>query len=354
MKKILISTIFLFFTIFLIPNLVLGADANLVTNANLKYDYNLNGTGVSRLTINFNLAENFDLSQYNSNIIIDYYIKNENGELMPVKSSTTEHIYAKDKSWAGYLNSYDNYPEGERKYSSGIANDSRYSDIISANTNLSTQINSNTKVNINWSNNTVLAVKVTAIRGDRSGEEVIAYSDGTKATIRKIHAPIAPVATVSVDTGIKLESVAELPASTQLVAEKVEDDAIYNEVSTIIAEANDFVIYKITLESSGVRIQPNGKVKINIPIPENFDNSNVSVFRIEEDGTKREYNVSVIHEDGVDYATFETEHFSTYVLAEVLGEQDNTPITGDITIYYVIGILFISIIGIVITKKKTR
>jgi len=353
MKKILVSTILLFFTLILIPNLVSATTANLVTNANIKYDYRLNNTNVCRLVVNFNLAENFDLSQENSNIIIDYYIKNSSGELIPIKSSTTGQIYAKDKSWAGYLNSYDSYPQGEQKYSSGIANDTRYSNNIPAKTNLNTQITNSTKVDVNWNNALVFAIKVTAIRGNKSGEKVIVYSDGTKPIVEKIHAPIAPVVDVSANTGIKLESTLQLPASTQLVAQKIEDNVVNNEVSNILTEAKKFVVYKITLESSGVKIQPDGKVKINIPIPANFNTYNTSVYRIEEDGSKREYNVSVVKEDGIDYATFETEHFSTYVLAEVeTDEKDDTPKTGEVINYVVAVLLLTTIILIVLLIRN--
>ena len=51
-----------------------------------------------------------------------------------------------------------------------------------------------------------------------------------------------------------------------------------------------------------------------------FDTSNLIVYRIEEDGTKTKYDVTVEEE----YAVFETDHFSTYVLAEEKEQvQDN-------------------------------
>ena len=351
MKKIVIAMIFIFFMLILIPSVVFATEANLVTNAKAKYDYKLNGTNTSRLIISFNLAENFDFLIENSNIIIDYYMKDNNGKLIPIRSSTTGEIYAKDKTWAGYLNSFDNYPEGEHKYSRGYSNDERYENSIFANTVLSSQITNSTKIDVNWTAETVFAVKVTVIRNDKSGESVIVYSDESKQTVEKIHAPIAPVVEVSPSTGIKLESLAELPASTQLMAEKIEDETIYTEITGILPNATDIVIYKITLESSGVRIQPNGKVKIDIPIPETFDNSSVTVYRIEEDGTTKEYEIEIIETNGISYASFETEHFSTYVLAEEI--KDNTPKTGTRrNICAAISILAISVLGIILIKRK--
>ena len=71
-------------------------------------------------------------------------------------------------------------------------------------------------------------------------------------------------------------------------------------------------MFDIKLESNGVKIQPNGKVKISIPVPDNFDKSNLVVYRVADNGDKTEYAVTI----NGDVATFETDHFSTYVLAE--------------------------------------
>ena len=83
------------------------------------------------------------------------------------------------------------------------------------------------------------------------------------------------------------------------------------------------------MESNGVEIQPNGMVKISIPIPEIFYNADLAVFRIDDDGTKTPYSVAETAIEGVRYITFETEHFSTYVLADITDtEKDETPKTG--------------------------
>ena len=326
MKKILIFTILAIILLVLVPIIVFANEPNLVINAKIRYDYSANS---SKVIVSFELAENIDLSQENTNIIIEYFIKNSNGELLPVKSSTEGTAYVKNKSWVGYLNSYDNYPEGERKYSNGNTNDLRYSDNVPKYVELSTQITSSTKIDVNWSNNTVFAIRITTMRADQSGEKVMVYSDGTKPVVEKIFAPVAPIYTKDVQTGIKLEAVNELPANTQVVAERVEYGEVYEKVNAILADTENFIVYEITLESSGVEIQPNGEVRISIPIPEHFDNSSIIVYGVLDDGTVREYNADVITKDGIDYAAFETDHFSTYVLAENTNSgKDNTPGTG--------------------------
>ena len=118
----------------------------------------------------------------------------------------------------------------------------------------------------------------------------------------------------------------------------------------------NFIVYKINLDSGGVQIQPDGHVKVSIPIPTNFDNSKVSVFRVEDDGSRVEYNVNVEEVDGVEYAVFETEHFSTYVLAETSNlVKDNTPKTGtkeQSNMPYVVYVMILSILGMLVLKNK--
>ena len=101
-------------------------------------------------------------------------------------------------------------------------------------------------------------------------------------------------------------------------------------------------------------------MKINIPIPNGFDKSKISVYRVAEDGTRTKYDTKI---DG-DYAVFETDHFSTYVLAEnnvVVDnnkdkELDETPKTGTTTFITsgILSISLIALIGIVVLKKNSK
>ena len=77
-------------------------------------------------------------------------------------------------------------------------------------------------------------------------------------------------------------------------------------------EIEKFKAFDITLKSNNTNIQPNGKVKISIPIPENFNASKLIAYRFDNDNSKIEYQVTVAN----GYATFETDHFSIYVLGE--------------------------------------
>lgn len=123
-------------------------------------------------------------------------------------------------------------------------------------------------------------------------------------------------------TNVKLDTSTEVvPADTKLVVEKVTDGSTFALVeNTLKNEINKMYIYNISLKKGNETIQPNGKVKISIPVPNGFDTSKLVVYRIDENGNKTEYNATILN----GYATFETDHFSTYVLAEKTSNTAST------------------------------
>lgn len=171
-------------------------------------------------------------------------------------------------------------------------------------------------------------------------------------------------------TNIKLETdTSVVPEDTKLVVEKITTGESYNTVVATLGDTIDkFVLYDITLKSNGVEVQPNGKVKISIPIPDGFNKEKLVVYRINEDGTKVKYDVKIEIIEGKEYATFETDHFSLYTLAldnETTNTSDNsndnntldeTPKTGniDISLYYISAIIVVALAGMVIVKKKNK
>lgn len=102
-----------------------------------------------------------------------------------------------------------------------------------------------------------------------------------------------------------------------MVVENVTTGDIYNKVIKALKDiCKNEQIYDISIEKDRIKKQPNGKVKISLPINNSSDLSNLIVYRITEEGEKIEYNVTVETINNKKYATFETDHFSTYVLAE--------------------------------------
>lgn len=189
--------------------------------------------------------------------------------------------------------------------------------------------------------------------------------------------PTKEVTKTDTTTNIKLETTSNVvPENTQLEVKKLTTGNTYSIVEKAINnEVSKFVLYDITLKSNNTTIQPNGKVKISIPIPNGYDTSKIVVYRIAEDGTKTKYDTTINN----GYVTFETDHFSNYVVAEetttnngndttkeptetpkqpdnkptTSGKLDDTPKTGaDNTISVISSIVSVlSIIGIAIIKK---
>lgn len=114
-------------------------------------------------------------------------------------------------------------------------------------------------------------------------------------------------------TNIKLEATSsEISANTELEVTEITTGETFEKIKDILENVNNFKVYDITLKENNEKIQPKGKVKISIPIPEGFNASSLAIYRLEENGSKTEYKVTVAN----NYAMFETEHFSTYILGE--------------------------------------
>lgn len=210
------------------------------------------------------------------------------------------------------------------------------------------------------------------------------YCDDGAIIIKKEEAN-APVQDIDDTTNIKLDSdTSVIPANTVLECEKITANNEISNIKTIIAvDEEKFVAYEITLKSSGVEIQPDGSVKISIPIPDSFDKSKLAIYRIGDNGDKIKYN----HTISGNYAVIDADHFSTYVIADLSTSQNNdndsedstttsediatesdikentqesntkngnSPKTGDKVITYFIVLLLAGGIVVVINKKKLK
>ena len=172
------------------------------------------------------------------------------------------------------------------------------------------------------------------------------------------------------NTNIRIDAdTTVLPENTQLIVKEIKEGQIYETVKNILNDLVDkMYVYDITLENEGVEVQPNGNVKVSIPIPEEMDPSKLIVYRIDDEENKTEYEVTIETLDNIRYATFETDHFSTYVLTEkkteqnttnenvsdIKGEKDDTPKTGTSTNMIFIIILAMLTGGITIKILKHK
>lgn len=169
-------------------------------------------------------------------------------------------------------------------------------------------------------------------------------------------------------SNIKLEAASGvIPNDSTLTVESITSGTRYDEIKSILGDVN-FTAYSISIISNSTEVQPTSTVKVSIPIPTSYDTNNLVVYRIDSDGTKTEYSVTV---DGT-YAVFETDHFSDYVLVEknvstttttenttttedttTSSTLDSEPKTGISNVYsFVILALIISLAGLAICIKK--
>lgn len=137
---------------------------------------------------------------------------------------------------------------------------------------------------------------------------------------------------------IKSDS-SELPLDTAIIVKSVTSDDIEKVLGTSVYAAYDISLYSSAKQVNITKLE-SGKFIVSIPVPEILKDKEVTVYYINSKGEKEEHVATV--KDGI--ASFETDHFSTYVLAEKTGQEN--PDTGDRIITYIV-ITILSLIGIV-------
>ena len=96
------------------------------------------------------------------------------------------------------------------------------------------------------------------------------------------------------------------------VQQKATDEIIITDTNTDKYILETAVVFDISLEKDGIKVQPNGKLTVSIAVPETLDGAKCRVLYIDENG--RITDMKAIYRDG--RMIFETDHFSNYMLAE--------------------------------------
>ena len=141
-----------------------------------------------------------------------------------------------------------------------------------------------------------------------------------------------------------------IPLDTALSVRRLTDSKIEKALGTNIYAAYDISLYSKAKNVNVTRLD-NGKFIVSIPVPTELQGKEIIVYYITSTGEKETHKATV--KDGI--ASFETDHFSTYVLAENKEEKDITPktgVVGHIGIASVIGI--VSLLGTVTLKKNNE
>lgn len=166
---------------------------------------------------------------------------------------------------------------------------------------------------------------------------------------------------LNIESGIEVSSTdSSIPLDTNVSVDNVEDSTIAEKIGT-----ENYFAYNISLFSTakGSKIEKlsNGKFLVKIPVPSILNGKSLIVYYITTDG-KLEKHTAVVNGK---YAEFETNHFSTYVLAEKSSEDSsvtsteetliNNPETYDnISLYMAIAIISTLGLGLSIKKIKTN
>ena len=109
----------------------------------------------------------------------------------------------------------------------------------------------------------------------------------------------------------------EVPLDTAISVEKITSDEIEKALGTKVYVAFDISLYSKAKDASIKRIK-NDNFIVSIPVPKTFEDEQlITVYYIDNKGNKTEHKATV--KDG--FASFETNHFSTYALVEKI---DNT------------------------------
>ena len=110
-----------------------------------------------------------------------------------------------------------------------------------------------------------------------------------------------------------------IPLDTSLTVNNVEDSSIKDIIGTENYKSYDISLYS-DAKNAKIEKLDNGKFLVKIPVPIELNGKDLIVYYITSEGAKEEHEVIV--KDG--YASFETNHFSTYVLAEKTEENPKT------------------------------
>ena len=107
-------------------------------------------------------------------------------------------------------------------------------------------------------------------------------------------------------------------------------DTVKEALKDVVADMKNTAILDITATLDGKPVQPDGKVQMTFAVPENLSVDNLKLFYVSDDGKTVEEIAITVNKDART-VTANLEHFSTYVLANVVADKTDSgvPGTGD-------------------------
>lgn len=159
-----------------------------------------------------------------------------------------------------------------------------------------------------------------------------AINDAIVALVKK---PVAPViiekentATGSNGQIFQIKLTADggvIPADATLDSKIITSGSDFTLVQGAVNKDSKFVLFDLNvLNASGVKIQPDGSLKISMDVPQGYTIDKIKVYRIEANGSKTDMNATI--QNGK--AIFTVSHFSLYAIVD---ESASTVVVGDNT-----------------------
>ena len=87
------------------------------------------------------------------------------------------------------------------------------------------------------------------------------------------------------------------------------------ELSVVVKEqTSEKAVFDISLVADGVMVQPNGSVRVALPVPQGMNGADMRVYHIADNGAKTDMNAVY----SIGFMVFETDHFSLYSIEPTL------------------------------------
>jgi len=156
-----------------------------------------------------------------------------------------------------------------------------------------------------------------------------AVKEVTIATTGAVLGKIVDTANI-IPVGAKFEVVAVVSGDVFTKAEAIVKDSVKSTGIEAGKEIGQIAVFEMNLTNlSNVAItQLDGKISVSLPVPAGFDvTKTITAFRVESDGTLTKLDTKIV--DG--NCVFKTDHFSTYVIAQVADATVIAPETPTLT-----------------------
>lgn len=124
------------------------------------------------------------------------------------------------------------------------------------------------------------------------------------------------------ESGVEIIYEDEYDSGIEIVVTDVYDGNSFNLIDKHFGSSKS-MIFDITTVKDGQKVQPSGKVKVRIPLPDGYGTKGVYIVYIDPTSGKLEkLNATIV--DG--YIEFVTDHFSYYAVVEKLGKVNSVAI----------------------------